>query len=58
MITITPARDGLVLRDPTTRQILPMEGIVVRIDHPDLTYWLRRQAEGDAVVTDDVVVQE
>lgn len=51
MYRVTPAREGLVLRHPVTREALPAEGIVFRDDDPQKSYWLRRQSDGDAVIT-------
>jgi len=42
---IKPARPGLVVRDPITRETLPDEGREV----PRSTYWIRRLTGGDVV---------
>lgn len=43
---IKPAREGLIVRDPKTRQPLAADGEV----KPQSTYWFRRKRDGDVVV--------
>lgn len=43
-------QQGLVVRDPDTRQPLPPEGA----DVPDTTHWRRRLAAGDVVRVNDI----
>jgi hypothetical protein len=45
-VFVKPAREGLVMFDPTSRRRLPDEGMLV----PHETYWRRRIANGDAVL--------
>jgi hypothetical protein len=45
---IKPARDGLVVRDPVTREAIPAEGAEV----PASTYWRRRLRDGDVIMMD------
>lgn len=42
---IRPAKPGLIVRDPQTKQRLPAEGKEV----PPLTYWFRRLRDGDVL---------
>lgn len=44
-LSVRPAREGLVIRDPRTKRPLPAEGGEV----PDTTYWRRRLRSGDVV---------
>lgn len=43
-IKVKPA-EGLVVRDPVTREVLPAKGRTV----PRNAYWLRRLADGDVL---------
>ncbi len=45
---ITPAREGLIVRDPASRQPLPAEGAW----KPRDSYWTRRLMGGDVVETE------
>lgn len=42
---IKPARPGLIVRDPVTREALPTEGREV----PRSSFWIRRLTAGDVV---------
>lgn len=42
---------GRRVMDPATRQRLPDEGLQLAIDSPHATYWNRRIADGDVVVS-------
>jgi hypothetical protein len=42
---VKPAREGLIVLEPSTKQALPPEGKEV----PRTTYWLRRLRSGDVV---------
>ena len=44
MIKVKP-REGLIVRDPATREALPVKGKTVARN----AYWLRRLADGDVV---------
>lgn len=44
-IFVKPAREGLIVRDPITKQIMPADGKEVT----DSTYWRRRLRDGDVV---------
>jgi len=44
-ITIQPAREGLIVRDPITAEALPPAGA----RKPRNSYWLRRLRDGDVV---------
>jgi hypothetical protein len=44
---IKPARPGLIVRDPATKQPLAEAGE----EKPRITYWLRRRDQGDVVET-------
>lgn len=46
---VKPARDGLVIRDPHSRQPLPAEGGNV----PEDSFWVRRLNDGDVVLVED-----
>ena len=45
-IRIRPAREGLIVLDPATRQPIPPEGLVVLPS----SYWARRLSDGDVVL--------
>lgn len=46
---VKPA-EGLIVRDPVTGNPLPADG-----DHvPRISYWLRRQADGDVITAKPV----
>lgn len=47
MIKVKPA-EGLIVRDPVTREALPPKGKTV----PRNAYWLRRLKDGDVVEAD------
>lgn len=54
MVRVIPARDGLKVRCPETRQYLPPEGREVDLS-PTGTYaafWTRLIADGDVVIVD------
>jgi hypothetical protein len=52
MLRVRPAQHGAAtVRHPVTRELLPTEGIVIADDDPNLSYWLRRQTDGDAIVS-------
>ena len=51
MLRVRPAREGVVLRHPETRVPLQADGISIPPDDPNRSYWLRRQSDGDAVIT-------
>ncbi len=44
------ARDGILLRDPVTKNHLPPEGAIV---DPGNLFWARRVRDGDAVIVED-----
>lgn len=45
---VRPARPNLIVRDPDTREALPVEGAVV----PASTYWRRRLTDCDVVLVE------
>jgi hypothetical protein len=52
MLRVRP-RDGVFLRHPETRAPVPPEGILIPSDDPNMSYWLRRQTDGDALINPD-----
>lgn len=45
-MTVKPAREGELVRDPHTKRALPAAGGTV----PDTSFWRRRLAAGDVVL--------
>lgn len=45
---IKPARDGILLRNPATGEIIPPQGAAVTLG-PYRAFWLRRIKDGDAL---------
>lgn len=45
---VKPARDGVLLRNPATGEVIPPEGAVVTLG-PHRVFWLRRIKDGDAL---------
>ena len=45
---VRPARDGVLLRNPATGEIIPPEGAAVTLG-PYRVFWLRRIKDGDAL---------
>lgn len=45
-VRLMPARSGVTVRDPITREPLPLEGA----EKPLNTYWSRRLVDGDVLV--------
>lgn len=45
---IKPARNGVLLRNPATGEIIPPEGATVTLG-PYRVFWLRRIKDGDAL---------
>ncbi len=45
---VKPARDGVLLRNPATGEIIPPEGAAVTLG-PYRVFWLRRIKDGDAL---------
>lgn len=45
---VKPTRDGVLLRNPATGEIIPPEGAAVTLG-PYRVFWLRRIKDGDAL---------
>lgn len=47
-------KEGLLVRDEKTKQILPVEGRIVEMS----TYWVRRLKDGDVVLVENAKIAE
>ena len=46
---IKPARENLIVRDPNTFEILPIEGKEISANDKNFFYWKRRILDGDVI---------
>lgn len=49
---IVKPRNGLLVRDPITKGIVPEDGMKVQWTGPNGTYWKRRVLQGDCELVD------
>lgn len=47
---LVPARDGLIVRDPITKEPLPSSGAIKTMIGPEGRFWRRRIKVGDALI--------
>lgn len=52
MTLLKPASPELIVRDPFTKDILPVDGKEIDLTGPSGKYWRRRIADGDVVIAE------
>jgi hypothetical protein len=49
-------REGLIVRYPISKAVLPVNGIIVPLAGKEGTYWKRRLACGDVYIADETPI--